>query len=454
MSSLELLQRRYDRERAARKAAESLLEGKSLEVFQANQKLRDLADQTKAIVETAAEGIISYDRDGIIRSFNRSAERTFRIQSAIGKDIRHLFLPQDSVESVLFPMCLKLDVEHEDTVNESCVLEPSELVAMRGTDTPFFAEVAVSRNTRDNVTLFTMLVRDLTSRKKLEARLGQAQKMESVGQLAAGIAHEINTPIQFIGDNIKFLQGAFEDLNALLDVFQELAEAVAKGRPADGLLQQISRQSEIVDLQFLRMEFPGAIQQSLEGIERVAGIVRTMKEFSQPASESKSSVDLNRAIENALAVSLNQYREVATVETALDTTLAPVFCLSAQINQCLLNILTNAFEAMAEHCEPGTGRLRVTTRRDGESIELRFDDNGPGIPANIIQRIFDPFFTTKEVGKGTGQGLAFVYDVIVDKHDGTVHAQSSPGGGTTVVVSLPIAISPAPSGRTHANFVG
>lgn len=468
MSDLELLQRRFERERAARKAAESLLERKSLEVYEANEKLKQLADQTKAIVETAAEGIISYDKNGIIQLFNRSAERIFRVQALAGQDIRQLFEPHDNVEIALFPTCVIPDADqrHQSVQNpadqnpvdqnpggESCVQDPVELVALRESGKTFIAEIATSRNTRGNLTIFTMLVRDLSRRKMLEARLGQAQKMESVGQLAAGIAHEINTPIQFVGDNIQFLQGAFDDIGLLIDLFEQLVEAVQTHSPTEGLLKQIAEQSEIADLPFLRGEFPGAIKQSLQGIERVASIVRAMKEFSQPSSESKTSVDINHAIENALAVTIGQYREIASVETSLDPSLSPVVCLSGQINQCLLNILANAFEAIAEHCEPGTGKFHITTRRDGDNVEIRFADNGPGISSEIIERIFEPFFTTKEVGKGTGQGLAFVYDVIVDKHDGAIHAQSQPGGGTTFVISLPIASTSGANRRAHASSI-
>lgn len=461
MSEIELLKRRFDRERAARKAAESLLEQKSLEVYEANEKLKEMADQTKAIVETAAEGIISYDQQGIIQSFNGSAERIFRVHSLIGQDIRQLFESNDSVEIALFPTCTipnanefdtnDLDVQPPD--GESCIQDPVELVALRSSGKKFFAEIATSRNTRSHVTHFTMLVRDLSRRKKLEARLGQAQKMESVGQLAAGIAHEINTPIQFVGDNIQFLQGAFDDLGQLIELFEQLVEAVTTNSSTDDLLKQISEQSEIADLPFLRKESPVAIRQSLEGIERVASIVRAMKEFSQPSSESKTSVDINRAIENALAVTGSQHRGVATVTTSLDPSLSPVVCLSGQINQCLLNLLTNAFEAMDDHCKPGTGTFHITTRHDGDNIEIRFEDNGPGIPGEIMERIFEPFFTTKEVGKGTGQGLAFVYNVIVDKHDGAIHAQSQTGGGTTFIVSLPTSSKSDLNRRAHANSI-
>ena len=177
-----------------------------------------------------------------------------------------------------------------------------------------------------------------------------------------------------------------------------------------------------------------------------------MKEFSQP-SVQKSEVDINRAIEGAVTISCSQYRDIAEIELALDPDVSKLKCVSSQINQAVLNMLSNAVEAVEHHCQPGQGRIRIETKMRANSVELRIEDNGGGIPNEIRHRIFDPFFTTKEVGKGTGQGLSFVYDVIVNKHDGAIHAQSLPNGGTTFVVSLPLLDSCSSSRRKHANSI-
>ena len=443
MPDLELMQRRLEREKAARKAAETLLEQKSLEVYEANQRLIDLTEQTKAIVETAAEGIISYDEEGVIHLFNRSAERIFQCQEAIGKNIRDYFELLDEEDYGLFPVCNVVGPEEAHLGEESCISDPIEMTGRRTTGQSFFAEVMTNRNTSGKKTQFTMLVRDLSRRKKLEAQLSQSRKMESVGQLAAGIAHEINTPIQFVGDNILFLQGAFDDLGNLLDLYADLADEVAKGNSSLASLSKIKEQSEIADLPFLRQEAPDAIQQSIDGIERVAKIVRAMKEFSQASSDCKTLVDLNGAIENTITVTVNQYRDTAEIETCFDPEIGSVSCLAGKINQCLLNLLANAYEVLQEHGEPGTGKVRVTTKRNGDFAEIRVEDNGPGIPDDIRERIFEPFFTTKEVGKGMGQGLAYVYDVVVDKHDGQIQVQPLPTGGTSFLITLPIQASSA-----------
>lgn len=435
MSDIDLLNRRFERERAARKAAESLLEGKSRELYFTNEKLNSLAErlhaqaeQTRAIVETAAEGIVTYDLQGEIKACNRSAEKIFQISSIAGKNIREFFEKQVA-ETVLFPA-------RDTNSGSSASFEAIEVPAIRMSGKPFFADVAISRITRDNTQLFTALIRDLSKRKKLEARLGQAQKMESVGQLAAGIAHEINTPIQFVGDNINFLQGAFEDLGMMIELYEKLVESLGENKDLEPIIAEINQQRELVDLPFLKEEFPGAIRQSLEGIERVSTIVRAMKEFSQPASESKTSVDLNRSIENVLSVAVNQYRDVAKVELSLDRKVQPILCLAGQMNQTLLNLLSNSIEAISESCPSGEGLIRFSTRNEGDHVLIRIEDNGPGIPAEIRPRIFDPFFTTKEVGKGAGQGLAFVYDVIVAKHDGAIDVECPDEGGTIFEIRL------------------
>jgi PAS domain S-box-containing protein len=437
MSEVELLTRKLNRERAARKEAESLLEQKSREVYQSNQQLRDLAEQTKAIVETAAEGIVTYDPDGTIRSFNRSAQRIFLREMTDGLNIRDLFELSVDSQASLFECSVASHVSEINEDGEPSIPEPVQYVGIRANGKRFSSEVSFSCTTVGDLMISTALIRDLSRRKKLEARLIQAQKMESVGQLAAGIAHEINTPIQFIGNNMQFLQGAFNDLSKLLTLFDQLVGAVKNETATDEILSQIDQQIEMADLPFLREEFPAAIGQSMDGIERVATIVRAMKEFSKPALNSKSAIDLNHAVENALAVSVGQHRGIASIDTSLDANAVPLMGLESQLNQVLVDLIANACEAIADHCEPNTGTIRISTQyRDG-TVELRVQDNGPGIPPEIMNRIFDPFFTTKDVGKGTGQGLAFVYDVIVNKHDGSIHAHSSPGDGTTLVITLP-----------------
>lgn len=285
-----------------------------------------------------------------------------------------------------------------------------------------------------------LLGRDITERQMMERQLAQAQKLESIGQLAAGVAHEINTPIQFVGDNTRFLEGAFKDLHDFLDRCAQLAETSAGSHGVGTLLREIEMAAQEADLPYLTEEIPKAIAQSLEGIARVGAIVRAMKEFSHPGVEGKIAIDLNQAIENTATVCLNEWKYVANLEKALEKNLPLVVCLPGEFNQVMLNLIVNAAHAVGDVVgQEGTkGVIRISTRQDGEWAEIRVQDTGSGISKENREKIFDPFFTTKEVGKGTGQGLAIAHSVIVDKHGGTISCDTEVGKGTTFIIRLPI----------------
>ena len=276
-----------------------------------------------------------------------------------------------------------------------------------------------------------------------QARLLHAQKLESVGQLAAGIAHEINTPAQFIGSNIEFLEKSFDDLRRLIESLLQMARNPAGDPPKASSERDINRLLADIDWEYLKAEIPLAVRQSKEGIGRITTIVKALKEFSHPSSRDKAMYDLNRIIETTITVASNEWKYCAEVETRLDPELPKVFCLADEIGQAVLNILINAAHAVAGkgRKEGEKGRITVSTRSCPEHVEISVEDDGTGIPENIRSRIFDPFFTTKMVGEGTGQGLAITHDVIEKKHGGTLSFTSETGKGTTFVIHLPLAAS-------------
>jgi PAS domain S-box-containing protein len=281
---------------------------------------------------------------------------------------------------------------------------------------------------------------DVTDRRAQEGQVRQAQKLESVGQLAAGIAHEINTPTQYIGDNVRFLKDAFEDLCSLLASHQKLLQAAKDRTLSSEMIQEATALADRVDSGYLLEEIPKAIEQSLEGVSRVAALVGAMKEFSHPDTKEKVPVDLNHAINSTIIVSRNEWKYVADLVTDFDATLTPVACLAGEFNQVILNLIVNASHAIADVIKNGgseRGTIKVQTRNYPEWAEIRIQDSGTGIPKEYRSRIFDPFFTTKEIGKGTGQGLAITRSVIVDKHGGSIHFETEEGKGTTFIVRLP-----------------
>ena len=275
--------------------------------------------------------------------------------------------------------------------------------------------------------------------RQMEAELRLAQKLEAVGQLAAGIAHEINTPMQYIGDSIEFLQTAFSDLTPIISAYRSVLDTVSASDNLQKRALQLKKQEEDIDLPYLSKQIPRALERSKEGVERVATIVRAMREFAHPDQSEKELQDVNRILQNVLTVSRNEYKYVAEVETDFDESLLPVPCHTGELGQVFLNLVVNAAHAIGDKVA-GTeqkGRIRVSTRSQGERVLIEIEDSGTGIPEKIRQRIFDPFFTTKPVGKGTGQGLAIARTIIVEKHAGTIHFESEVGRGTIFRIELP-----------------
>jgi PAS domain S-box-containing protein len=281
--------------------------------------------------------------------------------------------------------------------------------------------------------------RDITGRDVAEMELRHAQKLEAVGRLASGIAHEINTPIQFVGDNTRFLQDSFVGLQTLINKYQELRDAAASGAVTPGLLAEVRRVEEESDCAYALAEIPKALTQTLDGVTRVATIVHAMKDFAHPESKEKAATDLNKALLSTLTVARNELKYVADVETDLGE-LPPVVCNISDLNQVFLNLLVNAAHAIGEVVK-GTGekgKIRVRTVAEGKTVLITITDTGCGIPEGIRSKVFDPFFTTKEVGRGTGQGLAIARSVVVERHKGSLNFDSEVGKGTTFYIRLPV----------------
>ncbi len=282
---------------------------------------------------------------------------------------------------------------------------------------------------------------DITEQKMIQNQIAQSQKLETIGQLAAGIAHEINTPTQYVADNIRFLRDGFDELDRLLLRSERLFREARQGPVLPEALDKLEESVRDVDVGYLREEIPKAIEQSLEGIARITKIVRAMKDFSHPGLQERLPVDINQAIETTLTVAQNELKYVADVVTRFDRDIPSVPCYPNEINQVVLNILINAADAIADAVGRDSGKrgtISISTARVDSWAEIRIGDTGSGIPEKIRGRIFDPFFTTKDVGKGTGQGLALSHAIIVEKHQGSITFESEVDRGTIFIIRLPL----------------
>src|ERR1700722_16029340 len=285
---------------------------------------------------------------------------------------------------------------------------------------------------------------DITERIGLEVQLRQAQKLEGIGQLAAGIAHEINTPTQYVGDNISFLKESWGSIAEFLNFCGMVRSDCTPGPVPPEHLQQFCQLHEKCDMEYLLKEIPSAIDQSMEGVQRVAKIVKGFKEFSHPGSEEKRAINLNQAIESTITVARHVWKYCAEVVTEFDAALPLVPCLAGEFNQVMLNLIINSAHAISDVlAERGTtekGTITIATRQEGPWAVISVADTGAGIPVEIQSRVFEPFFTTKEVGKGTGQGLALAHVAIVKRHQGQLSFESQVGHGTTFFVRLPLEV--------------
>ena len=383
-------------------------------------RLRESEERLKTILEKVAMGILIVGMDQRVRWANHA------ILQMAGSD-----RPEDLKKIHERYFGADGHDRNSNLVNCESVLDRSD-----GTSLPVLESMFEITYSGEQFLLVTLI--DLTERKHLEAELVHARKLEAVGQLAAGIAHEINTPAQFLGDSLQFLKEAFEDQHALLHCYRE-ALAPLEGAPElERMRGQIEEAEEHADLDYLEEHVPKSFEGCVEGIQRIAEIVSAMKEFGHPDQREKGAADLNKALSNSLTIALNEYKYVADVETDFGD-LPYVQCHLGDINQVFLNLIVNAAHAIAEHrVEEQRGKIRIKTTHEGGAVVVEIQDTGGGIPQDVSARVFDPFFTTKEVGKGTGQGLAIARSIVVDKHNGELSFESEAGKGTTFRMSLPV----------------
>ncbi|MBN1437110.1 MAG: PAS domain S-box protein [Sedimentisphaerales bacterium] len=406
--------------------------------------VKDSRERLQGVMASVPNAICVLDLKGRFTMVNQSATKLtyYLADELIGQPVLMLFEEQfqDDVKKHL-----------EDVRNTGNTVSQLEIELVRRISHPIFVSINLSPlYEKGLVNNIVMTIEDITERKKLESQLLQAQKLEAIGQLASGVAHEINTPTQYVGDNTQFLQEAFADLTNFSQQCQKIAQSDQVAELVGTELQELAQQ---IDLDFLLQEIPQAIRQSLEGIDQIAQIVRAMKDFAHPGKNAKTNANLEDIVQNSLTVSKNIWKNVAQIKLEFEPDLPEVFCLPSEIGQVVLNLVINAVDAIEEDLQSRPnrepGHITISARQQDQWTQLTFTDNGPGIPPNIQSKIFEPFFTTKAIGKGSGQGLAIVRSIIVDKHQGKIHLESNPNTGTTFVVSIPTAPENTPQNQQY-----
>ena len=414
---------------AEREEVRKSLQAEVIERRRTEAELEWVLSQNAQVLASISSILIGVDASGIITTWNRAASAAFGLKTSA-------VLGQPFVDCVIdwkwesIQEAVKICEDEQRPVR----LEDMSYRTLKGKEHFLGVTVSPISHHSGDPQGFLLLAADITKRRILESQLATAQKLESIGQLAAGIAHEINTPVQYVGDNLSFLQDAFLGRQEIMRAYQEAFKQMDPATQAS-----IRQVEEDADANYFAEEIPKAIQQAVEGIGRVTHIVRAMKDFSHPGTTHKVATDLNRALDSTLTVAYNEWKYVADLVTDFDPGLPLVFCLPAELNQVFLNMIVNAAHAMGDVlCDGAKGTLTVRTRHNTDWVEISIGDTGGGMTEEVKSRIFDPFFTTKPVGRGTGQGLAISHTVIIEKHRGSIAVDTAPGRGTTFTIRLPL----------------
>jgi PAS domain S-box-containing protein len=425
---------------AALHAANQALQKQSSMLREQSKFIEEARTELELFINSVPSILIGTDTRGRILRWNKAAADVFGV-------------PESAVSGKTLPECGVNWIEPDIRATIACwasqpfPYKPAPMRFEKDGATRYLGVTVNSLRLADEKTGGLLITgTDITDRLVLEGQLRQAQKLEAIGQLAAGIAHEINTPTQYVGDNVTFIQESWAAIEELLRISKSLSAEASEGTPLRReTLTLLAGAIARADLDFLLERIPTSLEHTLDGVQRIAQIVRAMKEFSHPGGEDMAAIDINHAIETTLTVARNEWKYVAEVETSFDHSLPLVPCLAGEFNQVILNLLTNAAHAIGDQRDAtaeGLGKIFIRTKRENDSVIIQIADTGCGIEPRHRARIFELFFTTKEVGRGTGQGLALAHSVIVKKHGGQIWFESEVGKGTTFFLRLPI--RPAP----------
>jgi PAS domain S-box-containing protein len=430
------VRRAYEAVDRERYMVEHSIQLASQEMEALNTKLSREHDKLASIFRAAPTGMAIIDREGRIMDFNRALQETvgYLQNEAVGRYFWEFLSPEEIAAGQKKFRELVTEGRPSGRTEYRLTAKDGRVVLASVGLTPVYDDAGA-------LELVIAGIEDVTEKTRLEVELRHSQKLESVGRLAAGIAHEINTPIQFVGDNVNFLATAFEQILSLCDCYRKVCEIPAGACFSTEDLAEVKKAEELADFEYIRANVSTSIASTIDGVGRVSKIVQSMKAFAHPDRGERSSADLNGALRNTLTVATNELKYVAMVETDFGD-IPAVPCFLSDLNQVFLNLLVNAAHAIGDSVGKSgrRGVIRVRTYQEGSVVVIAISDTGTGIPEAVRGRIFDPFFTTKEVGRGTGQGLALARSVVVEKHGGSLNFETEMGKGTTFFIRIPFGL--------------
>jgi PAS domain S-box-containing protein len=399
------------------------------------ERLNEAHNEIKSLLQSIDSLIIGVSLNDRITHWNNVSEKLFDLKSENSVGLKMADLPIKWEWDRIFEGISSSIINNEPVMAADIKYESRDRVER-------YLDISINPTIDTDGVLngFILYGNDITDRKTMHMQLIQDQKLKSIGELASGIAHEIKTPTQYINDNTIFLNETFDKVKYLYDEVKDMIKRSHRNNPGSEELLKLENIIKEKELDYLMEEYPVAINQSMEGISRISKIVNSMKSFSHPGIEKKVPQDLNKAINDTITISRNEWKYNSDVETDLDEHIKEIYCYPAELNQVLLNIIVNASQAINEAIDNKSikrGKIDISTKMINGKIEISIKDNGPGIPEEIREKIFTPFFTTKEIGKGTGQGLAIAQSVVVAKHRGKISVKSEPGKWTEFVITLP-----------------
>jgi len=400
---------------------------------ESEEKVKTQWKYYRALKDNSPEGIVTLDQDRKVVDINQAFKKIFgySLDSIKGKHLENFILPKRLKEE---GQAIIEKIKKGDNIFRNSVRKTKENKEIH------CSIIGAPININSQHMDYFLIYRDITREKKLEVQLMQTNKMEAIGQLAAGIAHEINTPTQYVNSNIEFFTEIFPDVLALIQEYGKFYSFIKESYDDKDEVEDLKEITGNVDISFLKNEVKEALKDSLEGLNKISNIVDAMRTFSHPGTKDKQEINVNKLIQKTITVTRNEWKYDAELKTDLEDNIEPIPIHQDQISQVMLNLIVNATHAIqsaSESKKNKKGLIKIRSRSKKDYLEIKISDDGTGIPKNIRDKVFNPFFTTKDVGEGTGQGLSMAYNVIVENHRGNIYFDTEMEKGTTFIIELP-----------------